>query len=386
MPLLNRALVVGALFLTSAAFGQAHEMAMPVPLGRVVFNNSCSPKVQADMSQGLSLLYSFWYDEARKRFATVLQHQHECAMADWGEAMSYYQPVETLPTGQQLKDGQQAIAVASTATQKTPREQSYIAALAIIYDDKALPKSGARAQAYSDAMEKLSEEYPSDHVAAVLYALSLLSPELTDDPGHVRSRRAVAILNGVLRKEPDNPGVMHFIIHATDNPQMASQGLDAARRYAQIAPASAHALHMPGHIFARLGLWQDDIRSNLASKAAAERHSSMHTGAENRLNAMEFLEYAYLQIGREDKAKAIVDEAQTIKATDLDPGSRLITAGWKPHSPSGLIWKPETGRRRWLFNLHRVQGLMCSGSCVGRKRSPPVIRMVLPPGKPLLAT
>ena len=152
-------------------------------------------------------------------------------------------------------------------------------------------------------------------------------PELPDDPDHVRARKAIGILNQVLKAEPGNPGVTHFIIHASDNPQMSSLGLDAARRYAQIAPASAHALHMPGHIFARLGLWEDDIRSNLASKAAAEGHSSMHVGAENRLHAMEFLQYAYLQTGREDKAKAIAEEARTIQPSELDPGFEFYY-GW----------------------------------------------------------
>ena len=129
------------------------------------------------------------------------------------------------------------------------------------------------------------------------------------------------MLNGVLKQEPENPGVLHFIIHASDSPALASEGLVAARRYARIAPASAHALHMPSHIFARLGLWQDDIRSNLASEAAAEnRPGTMHTGAQHRLHAMEFLEYAYLQTGQDRKAAAVVREAETIKASELEPG------------------------------------------------------------------
>jgi tetratricopeptide (TPR) repeat protein len=136
----------------------------------------------------------------------------------------------------------------------------------------------------------------------------------------IRSRKAVTILNAVLKLEPDNPGVMHFIIHASDNPRMAPLGLEAARRYARIAPASAHALHMPSHIFARLGLWQEDIKSNLASKAAAESHTSLHIGAQNRLHAMEFLQYAYLQIGRDDEAQAIANEAVEIQPGELDPG------------------------------------------------------------------
>ena len=314
-------LAVTAFFLGPAiASAHEHDMDMSVPLGQVHFENSCSPDVKTAIDRGVSLLYSFWYDEARKSFNEVTAQEADCAMGYWGEAMSYYQPVEQLPSGEQLKAGQEAIARAQVASRKTARERGYIDALAVIYDNKAVPAHDARAQRYSDVMRTLSAAYPADHEAAVLYALSLLSPELPDDPDLIRSRKALTILNAVLKVEPDNPGVMHYIIHASDNPQMASLGLDAARRYAQIAPASAHALHMPGHIFARLGLWDEDIRSNLASKTAAESHSSMHIGAQNRLHAMEFLQYAYLQVGQDDQAKAIAVEASEIQPTELDPG------------------------------------------------------------------
>src|SRR5258708_21968265 len=132
----------------------------------------------------------------------------------------------------------------------------------------------------------------------------------------INPKKAVTILYPIFRQHPDHPGIAHYIIHACDNPVMAQQGLEAARRYAQIAPASPHALHMPGHIFARLGLWQEDIRSNLASKAAAE---NAHAGAENRLHAMEFLEYAYLQIGHDEEARAIIAEAKAIPRSEVDP-------------------------------------------------------------------
>jgi tetratricopeptide (TPR) repeat protein len=222
-----------------------------------------------------------------------------------------------------------AIIRARSVARQSRRERGYIEALQFIFDSDSGPK--ARATRYSGAMEKLAAVYPHDHVAAVLFALSLLSPELPDDPDHVRDRQAVTILNAILEVEPNNPGVTHFIIHACDNPAMAGYGLEAARLYAKIAPASAHALHMPGHIFARLGLWQDDIQSNLASKAAAENVSGMHTGAQHRLHAMEFLQYAYLQIGREDKARVIADEAQTIQASELYPGFESYY-GWVQES------------------------------------------------------
>jgi hypothetical protein len=147
-------------------------------------------------------------------------------------------------------------------------------------------------------MEAVARNYPRDIEAQVFYALALINSDPRDDVALINPKKAVAILYPLFRWHPDHPGIAHYIIHASDNLMMAQQGLEAARRYAAIAPAAPHALHMPGHIFARLGLWDDDIRSNLASKAASE-NPMVHVGAENRLHAMEFLEYAYLQIGHD---------------------------------------------------------------------------------------
>ena len=210
-----------------------------------------------------------------------------------------------LPQGAQLNAGLKAIAKAQSAPEKTAREQAYINAIAIIYAAASIPDHDARVRRYSAAMGAIHTAYPADHQAAVLYAMSLLKDGMPEDPNLVLARKALAILGHVLKVEPDNPGVIHFIIHATDNPRMASLGLDAARRYAKVAPAAPHALHMPSHIFARLGLWNEDIQSNLASKAASEQPALLHTKAENRLHAMDFLQYAYLQIGDEDRATAI---------------------------------------------------------------------------------
>jgi tetratricopeptide (TPR) repeat protein len=309
-----------AVLLMAFAAGTQNHMHMPEEIGHVNLPNSCSVAVGVSLNRGLSLYYSFSYEEARKNFTQAAGSDSRCAMAHWGEAISEYQPVEALPEGAQLRSGQEALARAKNADEQTPRERAYIDALAIVFDPATLPKAQSRAESYSAAMERVYVQYPSDLVAATLFALSLLSPELPDDPSLARKRKALEVLNQVLSKEPDNPGVTHFIIHASDNPEMASFGLEAAHRYAQIAPASAHALHMPSHIFARLGLWQDDIRSNLASEAAAASQGAMHMGAQHRLHAMEFLQYAYLQTGQDDKAREIAQQAATIKAGDLEPG------------------------------------------------------------------
>jgi tetratricopeptide (TPR) repeat protein len=301
---------------------QHMEMDSSAAIGKVHFDNSCSAAVQTDIDQGVGYLYSFWFPPAHQRFEAAAERDPQCAIAYWGEAMSGYEQIAGagLPEGAQLKAGVDAIAKARLAHHRTAREQSYVDAIAIIYDAASLPDHDTRVRRYSAAMGAIAAVYPADNQAAVLYAMSLLKDGLPLDPDLIRARKALGILNKVLTVEPDNPGVMHFVIHATDNPRMASLGLEAARRYAKIAPAAPHALHMPSHIFARLGLWDEDIQSNLASKAAAERPAVLHTAAENRLHAMDFLQYAYLQTGDEDRARAIMQEASAIRAGDFSPG------------------------------------------------------------------
>jgi len=307
----------------AATRGDAMQgMDMPASLGKVHFDNSCSPEVRANIDRGVAYLYSFWFPESRRQFETAAQRDRACSVAYWGEAMADYEQIigGGLPQGAQLKAGLEAIAKAQSAPEKAARERAYIDAIAIIYAAASIPDHDARVRRYSAAMGAIHTAYPADHQAAVLYAMSLLKDGMPEDRNLVLARKALTILGDVLKVEPDNPGVIHFIIHATDNPRMAPLGLDAARRYAKVAPAAPHALHMPSHIFARLGLWNEDIQSNLASKAASEQPALLHTEAENRLHAMDFLQYAYLQIGDEDRAIAITREAGEIRLSDFSPG------------------------------------------------------------------
>jgi tetratricopeptide (TPR) repeat protein len=192
-----------------------------------------------------------------------------------------------------------------------------------------------RATAYSRAMAKLYESNPHDHEAATFYALSLLGSEPDNDTSFANRKKAISILNMLFQEDPNHPGVAHYLIHACDNPQFAPAGLAAARRYAQIAPASPHALHMPSHIFARRGLWQEDIDSNLASIAATQHNETgMHMGAENQVHAMDFLEYAYLQIGEDAKAKAVVDQLASIPPEDVDPSLKGYLNRMRAHFPA----------------------------------------------------
>jgi tetratricopeptide (TPR) repeat protein len=286
------------------------------PLGSVAFENSCKPQVKARLNHAVALLHSFWLDEAQRAFREVAVADPECAIAQWGVAIASLHQINGDPSAADIEAGNAALARADAAREKTPREADYIGALHAFYDGYSQDRYFEHARAYADAMQTVAAAYPRDPEAAAFYALGLLASIAPDDLTLERSRRAVALLYPLLRDYPDHPGIAHYIIHACDHPQMARDGLVAARRYAKIAPAAPHALHMPSHIFARLGLWQEDIKSNLASKTASEK---LHASAENRLHAMEFLEYAYLQIGHDAEAERIAQEAVTVKASDVNP-------------------------------------------------------------------
>ena len=254
-------------------------------------------------------MHSFWYEEAEKEFSAIAQTDPECAMAHWGVALGLYHQLWDRPQEPVLKHGWEEIQKAQSLGAKTDRERGYIKALAAFYDDYATRNHQARATAYAEAMEKLYARYPSDHEAGAFYALSLLAATPLDDTTFVNRKKAVAVLMPLFGANPTHPGLAHYIIHACDSPQMASMGLEAARRYAHIASSSPHAVHMPSHIFARLGLWQEDIQSNLTSVALTRQSAAMHMGgASHQLHAMDFLVYAYLQVGEDKSAKRIVDD------------------------------------------------------------------------------
>ena len=303
----------------------------PAAAGRaapVSFETSCQAATRADFDRGVSLLHSFWYDAALAMFHKVLAADPDCAMAWWGEAMTAYPQINGWPDASAVAGARRALDAAIRARERNARETDWIHALYVFYDGFTARRALDHARLYAVAMSALSRKYPDDLEAQVFYALALLAADPPDDAELVNPRKAVAILVPLFTAHPGHPGIAHYLIHACDNPTMAQLALPAARRYADLAPDAPHALHMPGHIFARLGMWQDDIRSNLASKAAAERLASVHVeagqtgampmGAENRLHAMEFLEYAYLQTGQDDKARAIMEEARAVPAADVD--------------------------------------------------------------------
>jgi len=321
---MRRFLLLGSVVIltTTQLFGQEHRHSAEgaEKLGKVSFPISCSAAAQSQFERGVALLHSFWYEEAEKSFKQVTATDATCAMAYWGQAMSIYRPLWVRLTEADLTRGRELMEKARAAAAKSQRERDYVAALSTLYQADEKIGYHERTVAYCQAMQKVHQQYPKDNEASVFYALALLASTPDGDTSLKNPREAIALLNEIFKEEPNHPGVAHYLIHAADNPQLAELGLPAARRYAEIAPASPHALHMPGHIFARLGLWQEDIKSNLASLAAARQPSAMNIGAEHQVHAMDFLEYAYLQIGDSAKAKTMVDQLSSIRPEDVDPG------------------------------------------------------------------
>ena len=288
-----------------------HEEMTEAQVGTVHFPTSCAATVQGSLERGVAMLHSFWYEEAQKQFLQVKKDDPNCAMARWGMAMSGWHQLWNRPDETVLAQGETELKEAKSL-HTTPREKGYINALASFYSNPGRPYA-KRSQAYSKAMAKVSQRNPDDHEAAAFYALSLLAAEPDHDKTNAYRLKAAAVLEKLFAEEPDHPGVAHYLIHTYDKPDMAEKGLPAARKYAQLAPAAPHALHMPAHIFARLGLWQDDIDSNVASIAATQKEAAMHMGGEgHQFHAMDFLVYAYLQTGREEEAQKIISEVRAM--------------------------------------------------------------------------
>src|SRR5229473_2452109 len=320
----RRCLVTACLVLSSlivlADDDDHHHHDASEGLGAVSFPTSCAPAVQKSFERGVALLHSFEYEQAEKQFREVSAGDPQCAMAYWGEAMSLYHQLWQRPAKDVVKHGHELVEKGLALNPKTARERDYLTALAAFYGDAEKMNHVQRAEAYAKAMEGVYQRNPKDREAAVFYALSLLASGPEDDPTLANAKKAVAILEKGFDEQPDHPGIAHYIIHSCDNPAMASLALTAARKYASIAPASAHAVHMPSHIFARLGLWQDDIQSNLKAIEIANQMAGMHLHVlHHKMHSMDFLEYAYLQIGDDGRAKAEVDAFAAVPESDADP-------------------------------------------------------------------
>lgn len=314
---------VFVLFARPVVAQHEHPAGDPEKLGKVNFPVSCDAGLQPQFNSAVAMLHSFWYEKARDTFAAIAQKDPSCGMADWGIAMTDYHPIWEAPGPAALKDGSAAVEKAKSAGAKTQREKDYIAAIEIFYKDYDKIDHRTRALAYEKEMEQLQVRYPDDPETAVFYALSLIATAPPPDKTYVNQKKAGEILEKIFSAQPDHPGIAHYIIHAYDSPQLANRALDAARRYAKIAPESPHALHMPSHIFTRLGLWQESIDSNLASSAAAKKFNAPG----NELHAKDYAIYAYLQGGRDAEAKRMLETFSQPRQDDPQYFNGLYATG-----------------------------------------------------------
>ncbi len=262
------------------------------------FDISGDESIKPDFNVAVELLHSFEYDEAEKAFAKVIDESPGCAMAYWGVAMCNFHALWNPPTEAELVKGSKAIAIAKSINAKTKRESQYINAIGLIFTDWNKTDHHTRCVQFENAMEQLHKDYPNDIEAAIFYALALDAAADPTDKMYAKQKKAGNILNALYAKYPNHPGIIHYIIHTYDYPGLAQLALPAARKYASVAPSSAHALHMPSHIFTRLGLWDECIQSNLQSVAAAQCYAAsagIKGHWDEELHGLDYLVYAYLQ-------------------------------------------------------------------------------------------
>jgi tetratricopeptide (TPR) repeat protein len=284
---------------------ESHSHSAPEKLGKISFPISCAATVQEQFERGVALLHSFAYSDAENAFQAVAELDPRCAMAHWGIAMASFRQLWDPPIlPAKISSAQRAMERAQQIGSDSERERLFIHALTLIYQDAETTPYAKRASEYESAMRTLAAGSPQDVEAQVFYALALLANVSPADQTHTRQKQAASLLEPLMSAYPQHPGVPHYLIHAYDNAELAPRGLSAAKAYSQIAPSAPHALHMPSHIFTRLGLWDDSITSNLAARDAAHRQGDI--GEE--VHAMDYLVYAYLQRGRDQDAAQVIQQ------------------------------------------------------------------------------
>jgi tetratricopeptide (TPR) repeat protein len=321
------------------ALHRAESASVPEPgdlraAGKVEFSTSCASSAQSEFSRGVALLHSFFYEEARRVFASVAERDPKCAMAQWGIAMTWWHPIWTPPTADEMKAGKAAIEKAMAMDAGTDRERGFITALNVYYNTPDSSSADAVGQschgpvgprdrviAYEKAMHQLRDKYPDDFETQAFYAFAVLAVGYAtpNDTSLSKQLEAAAIFEKLWKQNPNHPGVVHYLIHCYDYPALAQRGLAAAQSYASIAPWVPHALHMPSHIFTRLGMWDESIAANRASAEASRAYAAMRhrdaTEAEE-LHALDYMAYSYLQEARDTEAKKIVDLATKVQKTN----------------------------------------------------------------------
>ena len=318
-------LVVFLALSASRLAAQDHDHATET-LGHVTFPVSCNAEAQTRFERAMALLHSFWWEEGGRAFKAVAVADTTCAMAYWGMALNAWgNPFVGGPAGENLRKGAAAAVRAQAVPAPTARERGFIAAAGALYRDYESVPNAKRLQGYSDTLARLYRDVPDDPEVAIYYALSLVATASPTDTTFARQKQAAAILNPLFRRFPGHPGLAHYIIHANDSPQLAALGLDAARRYAEIAPSAPHAQHMPSHIFIRLGLWDETIAANrrsLDAVAYAHLHDLGGMGPE-QFHALDYMVYGYLQEGRDSAARRTVDQGLALNT--VLPSDPLLT-------------------------------------------------------------
>jgi len=312
---------LGFCIMLAAVTARAQEHSPAEHFGSAHLATSCSAEVQPQFDQAVAMLHSFFFPETVQAFSAIAAAEPTCAMAYWGIAMSQ-RPNPLVPpfSKELLQAGWQAIQKARAAHAPTERERQWIEAVALFYEGYDTVDQKTRTARYERAMSNLHERYADDTEIAVFYALALNEAVDLTDKSYYRQLKAAAILEPLALKLPDHPGIAHLIIHSYDYAPIAARGLPAARRYAALAPSAPHALHMPSHIFSTLGMWHEAIDADLASDAATRAYAARSaTGSANvaanpaRYHSLDFLTNAYLQLGQDQRAKAIVDERNSVR-------------------------------------------------------------------------
>ena len=368
-PLVIAVTAVTVALLAQPALGQGDKK-----LGKVHFETSCTPEAQKKFDRAMLYQHSFWYRASQQAFEDVLKSDPECSIAYWGIALSLLWNPHVPAPAKNLSEGSAAIDKGKSVAAKTERERDYIDALAVMYADHEKVGHRPRIEAYAQAMEGLAKKYPKDDEAQIHYALALNTSALPADKTYANQLKGAAILDPIVKRQPQHPGVVHYLIHLYDYPPIAEKGLNAARLYAKIAPGAAHAQHMPSHIFTRVGHWKESISSNAEAARVAKQSSDFH----DQLHAMDYQVYAYLQLGQDQNAKAVLDDMRTVTgftetflvgpyALAISPARYAVERGdWK--AAADLEVRPSPlGHVQAITHFARALGAARSGNAAAAK-------------------
>ena len=360
---LASALGAAALFLSQPASAQLPDQ----KLGTVHFATSCAPAAQAEFDKAMLYQHSFWYRSSQRAFEETLKADPNCAIAYWGIALSLLFNPHVPPPAKNLAEGAAALAKGREVGAKTERERGYVEALSAMYSDYDKVDHRTRVLNYLKAMEQLAARYPDDDEAQIYYALALNVGASPADKTYSNQLKGAAILEKIWARQPEHPGVAHYLIHLYDTPALAERGLEAARRYSNIAPDAAHAQHMPSHIFTRVGYWKESIESNSVSARVAKADKEAH----DQLHAMDYLVYAHLQLGQDANARVVIDEMKTVAGftESFIPGPFALAASPARYAVERGDWKGAAALEVRSNPLPHVQAITYFAKSLGAARS-----------------